>query len=113
VPYEGSLRLGRVELTGWRGDVRRVIGLVEQDPHLFDPTVRENLLLAQRDADDDALEPPSLRRCSSGSTSCPTASTPRSASTARDVGGERQRLAVARALLCGFPLSSSTSPPST
>ena len=36
-------------------DVRRVIGLVEQRPHLFDTTLAENLRIGRRSAGDDEL----------------------------------------------------------
>ena len=107
VPYEGSLRLDGVELDRMAGDdVRRVIGLVEQDPHLFDSTVRENLLLAQRDADDDALRSALARvRLLEWVDQLPHGlDTAVGEHGAWMSGGERQRLAVARALLAGFPL---------
>ncbi len=36
-------------------DVRRVVGLAAQDTHIFDTTLRENLLLARRDATEGDL----------------------------------------------------------
>ncbi len=36
-------------------DVRRVVGLVEQRPHLFDTTLAENLRIGRRAADDEEL----------------------------------------------------------
>ena len=52
LPYEsGSVTLDGVELTAFRGeDLRRVIGLAAQDTHIFQTTLRENLLLARRTA---------------------------------------------------------------
>ncbi|RIJ43862.1 ATP-binding cassette domain-containing protein, partial [Clavibacter lycopersici] len=35
--------------------VRRVVGLCEQAPHLFDASIRQNLLFAREDATDDEL----------------------------------------------------------
>ena len=57
VDYEsGSVRLDGVELRDLAGDqVRDVVGLVEQDAHIFDSTLRENLRLAQPDASDAEL----------------------------------------------------------
>ena len=37
-------------------DVRRIVGLVEQRPHLFDTTLAENLRIGRRSADDAELE---------------------------------------------------------
>ena len=59
VPYEeGSVVLDDVEMRDMAGeDVRKVVGLSAQDTHVFDTTLRENLLLARRDADEPA-DPP-------------------------------------------------------
>src|SRR4051794_8814266 len=55
--YEGSVTLGGVELAALDGDAARTaIGLVAQDAHIFDTTVRENLRLARRAATDAELE---------------------------------------------------------
>ena len=55
--YEGSVTLGGAELRTLDGDaVRTVVGLVAQDAHVFDTTLRENLLLARRDASEADLE---------------------------------------------------------
>ncbi|WP_259338764.1 ATP-binding cassette domain-containing protein, partial [Clavibacter phaseoli] len=35
--------------------VRRIVGLCEQAPHLFDASIRQNLLFAREDATDDEL----------------------------------------------------------
>ena len=54
------MTLDGVELAALAGeDVRRVVGMAAQDTHVFDTTLRENLLLARRDATDDgrALRP--------------------------------------------------------
>jgi len=108
VPFEeGSVRLGGVELDRLAGDdVRRLVGLVEQEPHLFDTTVRGNLLLARPDADEEtlcaALDRARLldwvERLPEG------LDTAVGEHGARMSGGERQRLGVARVLLAGFPL---------
>src|SRR5690606_41965252 len=37
------------------GDVRRLVGLWAQDAHLFDSSLRENVLLAKRDATEEEL----------------------------------------------------------
>jgi len=107
VPYEGSVRLDGIELERFSGDdARRVVGLVEQHPHLFDSTVRENLLLARRDADEEDLRAALARvRLLDWVEQLPDGlDTAVGEHGARMSGGERQRLAVARALLAGFPL---------
>jgi len=82
-------------------DVRTVIGGCPQDPHIFDATVRENLRLARPDAGDDELAAAAASaRLLPWIQSLPrgwdTRVGPRGAAMS---GGERQRLALARALL--------------
>ena len=54
--YEcGSIRLGGVELADLAADdVRSLIGVVSQDTYLFNTSLRDNLLLADPEADDGA-----------------------------------------------------------
>jgi ABC-type multidrug transport system fused ATPase/permease subunit len=87
-------------------DVRRIIGLVEQRPHLFDTTLGENLRIGRRAADDaelaQVLERVGLRPWLKG---LPAGlSTEVGPMGARLSGGQRQRVAVARALLADFPI---------
>jgi thiol reductant ABC exporter CydC subunit len=87
-------------------DVRSVVGLVEQNPHLFDTTLAENLRVGRRSAGDDellnVLEQAGLGPWFAG---LPDGlSTPVGAAGSRVSGGQRQRIAVARALLAGFPI---------
>ena len=87
-------------------DVRRVVGLVEQSPHLFDTTLAENLRVGRRAATDDELTAV-LVRVGLGEW---LAGLPKGLGTevgsmgTRLSGGQRQRLAVARALLADFPI---------
>jgi ATP-binding cassette subfamily C protein CydC len=87
-------------------DVRRVVGLVEQRPHLFDTTLAENLRIGLRSATDEDLVA-ALVRVGLGPwleglpDSLRTAVGPMGA---RLSGGQRQRVAVARALLADFPI---------
>ncbi|MFF5476920.1 thiol reductant ABC exporter subunit CydD [Streptomyces sp. NPDC012935] len=103
----GSYTLGGVDAHALDGDdVRRLIGLCAQDAHLFDSSVRENLLLARKDATEaelrDALHRARLLNWADG--------LPDGLDTlvgehgARLSGGQRQRLALARALLADFPV---------
>ena len=56
-PVEGSVRLGGVELPRLAlDDVRRSVGLVDDDPHVFATTVAENVRLARPSASDDDIE---------------------------------------------------------
>ncbi|MCX5350463.1 thiol reductant ABC exporter subunit CydD [Streptomyces mirabilis] len=103
----GMYTLGGTNAYGMDGDdVRRLVGLCAQDAHLFDSTVRENLLLARKNATEaelrDALARARLLEWADG--------LPDGLDTligehgARLSGGQRQRLALARALLADFPV---------
>ncbi|MFF7601164.1 thiol reductant ABC exporter subunit CydD [Streptomyces mirabilis] len=103
----GTYTLGGTDAYGMDGDdVRRLVGLCAQDAHLFDSTVRENLLLARKNATEaelrDALARARLLEWADG--------LPDGLDTligehgARLSGGQRQRLALARALLADFPV---------
>jgi len=84
-------------------DVRSVIGGCPQDPHLFNATIRDNLRLARPDATDEELEGAVARaRLLPWIRSLPRGwATPVGTGGAAVSGGERQRLAVARAFLAG------------
>ena len=109
VPYQsGSASVDGIELRALAGDdVRRVVGLAAQDSHLFDTTMRENLLLARRDADE-----PAIRAALAHARLLPwVEQLPRQLDTevgehgTRLSGGQRQRLAVARMYLADFPVA--------
>lgn len=106
-PRSGSYTLAGVNARELAGDdVRRLVGLCAQDAHLFDSSVRENLLLARKDATEaelrGALDRARLLDWVDG--------LPDGLDTlvgehgARLSGGQRQRLALARALLADFPV---------
>ncbi|WP_307056883.1 thiol reductant ABC exporter subunit CydD [Streptomyces achromogenes] len=106
-PGAGSYTLAGVDARSLDGDdVRRFVGLCAQDAHLFDSSVRENLLLARKEASEaelrDALARARLLEWADG--------LPDGLDTlvgehgARLSGGQRQRLALARALLADFPV---------
>jgi len=105
----GSVTLGGAagdpaDLAGYAADdVRTVIGGCPQDPHIFDATVRENLRLARPGAGDDALAAAAASaRLLPWIESLPRGWDTRvGARGAAMSGGERQRLALARALLAG------------
>jgi thiol reductant ABC exporter CydC subunit len=108
LPYQaGSVTLEGVEISDLSGDeYRRVIGLVSQDAHIFDTTLEENLRLAQREASPEDFRAALKRaRLLDWSDGLPAGLATRvGAHGERISGGQRQRLAVARALLADFPV---------
>jgi ATP-binding cassette, subfamily C, bacterial CydCD len=103
----GTYTLGGVDAYGMDGDdVRRLVGLCAQDAHLFDSSVRENLLLARKDATESALRDVLGRvRLLDWADGLPDGlDTLIGEHGARLSGGQRQRLALARALLADFPV---------
>jgi thiol reductant ABC exporter CydC subunit len=108
LPYQGgSVTLDGVELDELHGDeCRRVVGLISQDAHVFDTTVEGNLRLARREASEDqlrgALNDVRLLDWVDGLPS--GLQTEVGEHGGRMSGGERQRLAAARALLADFPV---------
>ncbi len=106
-PTHGEVRLGGHSIRNYaQEDLRRAIGVVAQGTHLFNETLRDNLLLARPDATDSeiesALERAQLiefvRHLPQG------LDTPLGEQALRLSGGERQRLAIARALLEDAPV---------
>ncbi|MFE0799384.1 thiol reductant ABC exporter subunit CydD [Streptomyces sp. NPDC058812] len=103
----GSYTLAGVDAYALAGDdVRRLVGLCAQDAHLFDSSVRENLLLARKDATEGELRDALARaRLLEWADSLPDGlDTLVGEHGARLSGGQRQRLALARALLADFPV---------
>jgi ATP-binding cassette subfamily C protein CydC len=105
--HEGQITLDGSDLHVYRADdVRALIGVVPQTVHLFNATLRANLLLANPDATDEqivaACEQAQLRDFIEG--------LPLKYETLIGEngvllsGGERQRLAVARAILKDAPI---------
>jgi ATP-binding cassette, subfamily C, bacterial CydC len=98
----GTVRLNGRDLTGYDpDDVRAVIGGCAQDPHIFDATIRDNLRLARPRASAAELERAAagarlLDWVSSLPAGWDTRVGPHGAAMS---GGQRQRLALARALL--------------
>jgi thiol reductant ABC exporter CydC subunit len=99
---DGSIRLGGAELHDVSvAAVRDRVALVAQRDHLFDTTVRDNLLLADPDASDsELLEVLDATGLAELVRTLPNGLGERVGEDGRRLsGGERQRLLVARALL--------------
>ncbi|MFZ5850745.1 MAG: amino acid ABC transporter ATP-binding/permease protein, partial [Actinomycetota bacterium] len=104
---DGRVLLAGVDVAGLAvDDVRRVVGLVADDAHIFGSTLRENLRLARPDAGDQTLVEV-LQRAHLGRW---YAGLPAGLDTwlgpggSLVSGGERRRLALARALLADQPV---------
>jgi thiol reductant ABC exporter CydC subunit len=108
VPYqEGSVTVGETELSALRGDdCRELIGLVAQDAHVFNTTLRANLSLARPGASDDELRRALGRvHLLEWSETLPHGlDTELGEFGSRMSGGQRQRLAAARSILAAFPI---------
>src|SRR5215207_1684114 len=104
--YEGSYRIGGVEASELEPTaVRRIVGLVEQRPWLFDEDVRQNLLFARDTATDEelleVLDRVGLREWVEDRGGLDARVGERGALVS---GGQAQRIALARAMLAGFPV---------
>jgi ATP-binding cassette subfamily C protein CydC len=85
-------------------DVRETVGLCEQQPMLFDEDIRQNLLFARDTATDAELE--AVLQRSAWATGCARGGLDARVGErgALVSGGQAQRIALARALLHGFPV---------
>lgn len=104
--YTGSYRIGGVEAREIAGDdVRLTIGLCEQEPYLFDESLRQNLLFARDTASDGDLQNV-LERVGLAAWAAERGGldTPLGDRGALVSGGQAQRIALARALLHDFPV---------
>ncbi|MBQ0983310.1 thiol reductant ABC exporter subunit CydD [Streptomyces sp. F63] len=106
-PESGRYTLAGADATALDGDaVRRLVGLCAQDAHLFDSSLRENLRLARPSAE----EPELLAALARARLLQWVEGLPEGLDTlvgehgARMSGGQRRRLALARALLADFPV---------
>lgn len=104
--YDGSYRLDGVEASTLDPRaVRRLVGLIEQRPWLFDEDIRQNLLFARDTATDgellDVLERVGLREWVEARGGLDARVGERGALVS---GGQAQRIALARAMLADFPV---------
>jgi ATP-binding cassette subfamily C protein CydCD len=103
----GTVDLNGVDVRSLDGDdVRRVVGLLAQDAHVFDTTVRENLRIGRSGATDEALRSAlgQARLLEWVDSQRDGLDTWVGAHGDRMSGGERQRLALARVLLADAPV---------
>ncbi|TCK62963.1 thiol reductant ABC exporter subunit CydC [Curtobacterium sp. PhB136] len=106
VDHEGSYALDGVEARSMHPDaVRARVGLIEQDPFVFDQSIRQNLLFARDTATDDELLAV-LERVGLGSWVARRGGLDAGVGErgALVSGGQAHRLALARALLHAFPV---------
>ncbi|WP_405941955.1 thiol reductant ABC exporter subunit CydD [Streptomyces sp. NBC_00207] len=106
-PGEGAYTLGGTDARTLDGDdVRALVGLCAQDAHIFDSSVRENLRLARTGANEDQLRDAlAAARLLEWADGLPDGlDTLVGEHGERISGGQRQRLALARALLADFPV---------
>jgi ATP-binding cassette, subfamily C, bacterial CydC len=106
ITYAGSVTINGVEVSELEPmSVRRVIGLCEQRPHIFDDTIRQNVLFADETATDEelleVLDRVGLREWVLARGGLDARVGERGALVS---GGQAQRIAVARALLADFPV---------
>ncbi|MEC5149982.1 thiol reductant ABC exporter subunit CydC [Cryobacterium sp. GrIS_2_6] len=104
--YTGSYTLDGVEAnTLAPSAVRRAVGLCEQQPWLFDDSIRQNLLFARETASDDDLLAV-LDRVGLGDWTAQRGGLDARVGErgALVSGGQAQRIALARALLADFPV---------
>ena len=104
--YRGSYRLRGIEARNLPiAQVRRVVGLCEQTPHLFDADLRQNLKFARDTASDDdlmaALDQVGLGAWARARGGLDAAVGEHGALVS---GGQAQRIALARAILADFPV---------
>jgi ATP-binding cassette subfamily C protein CydC len=104
--YSGSYRIDGIEARELpQHEVRRVVGLCEQRPWLFDDSIRQNLLFARDTATDEdllaVLDRVGLAEWTAERGGLDARVGQRGALVS---GGQAQRIAVARALLADFPV---------
>ena len=106
--YEaGSIRIGGRELRDIPADeVRAMLGVVPQEVHLFNATIRDNLAVADADVSDERI----VAACRLAQVDAFIETLPAGYETRVGEhglllsGGERQRLAIARAIIKGAPI---------
>jgi len=106
-PYTGTIRIGDAELRDIEDEtVRHLITSLPQAPHLFNASIRDNLLIARPEATDDEL---ASAICDAGLTEWITKLPEGLATQVGEQGhlvsgGEARRIALARTLLRDTPI---------
>ena len=106
-PTSGRIFVGPHDVRGYvQDDLRGLIGVVAQDTHVFNETLRANLLIARPEATDDELQRVLARAQLSELVGIlpDGLETPLGEQGLKLSGGERQRLSIARTLLKDAPL---------
>jgi subfamily B ATP-binding cassette protein MsbA len=101
-PQSGEVRIGERLLTGALAPAwRRQVGVVNQDPYVFDDTVRSNILYGRPDASDhEVVQAARAVAADDFIRALPRGYDTRVGERAAQLsGGQRQRIALARALL--------------
>ena len=104
---DGEIRVGDRDLRDYRGDeIRALLGVVPQDVHLFNATIRDNLAVADQDVTDEEI----VAACRMAQVHDAIEALPAGYETRVGEnglllsGGERQRLAIARAIIKDAPI---------
>ncbi|GIO68650.1 thiol reductant ABC exporter subunit CydC [Paenibacillus cookii] len=105
-PTSGSVRLNGIEAYAIGDRMPQVISVLNQNPHLFDTTVANNIRLGDRDATDGEIRGAAAQvKLDRLIESLPLDyRTPMHETGQRFSGGERQRIALARVLLQNNPV---------
>ena len=104
---EGEILVGGRDLRDYPiDDIRRLLGVVPQDVHLFDATIRDNLAVADADVIDERIEEACrLAQVHGFIETLPAGYETRVGENGVLLsGGERQRLAIARAIIKDAPI---------
>jgi len=104
---QGEIRLGGCDIRELRADdVRRMLGVVSQRVDLFDSTIRDNLALADPDVTDESIEAACrIAQLHDVITALPDGYATRIGTDGHRLsGGERRRLAIARAIIKDAPV---------
>ena len=104
---DGKIRYDGININKIKkDDLRRSLGIVLQDTHLFTGTVMENIRLGRRGASDaEVMAAARAANCEEFVSKLPQGyQTPIGENGAKLSGGERQRISIARALLKDAPI---------